>query len=561
MRPKVSSRVSGRAGVLNKKSKSSSQAKRTPEEIIAGLKRSRAARTIQHRLRGPQYTGHRAERESAATTLQASLRISGAKKIANAKRDRQVDMDQARLHQNAGIAQMDALAVIEQWWRARCDVSSFKAAAYARQCYAAQASTIEARWLALHARGWVGLLQLQRSPAVAAMRTVCVALGLDPATCDEAPPYTAAVWQGVSSSAKRSTRWTKAASGSLGGGKQPAGNKLALMMQGVKRGAAAANQAGPQPLLLQRRGEAHKQRRRVEAELLLLGGQLHHAAKLQAAAAAAAAAVAAEAEAAAAAAAIAAEAEAAAAAAAAAAAEAAAAEAAAAEAAEAEAAAAAAAAAEAAEAAIAAEHARAAPMAAELASPESLGAALELLDGVSFEAVGVRVLQPVAAAPVTASKAEAEAVAMPIPSKPGGGGNIRISRRGSRLEVKEPSRAAPPGETARKALVAKLRAMMVKGEARVAAAEAETHRGANLSWGKNVAKNEAMTASAVQVLVTSADQAAADSHKLALRAELLRGGAECAATLEAAAGLPARLWGSAAVMEGELQATLAEAWP
>ena len=545
MRPKVSSRVSGRAGVLNKKSKSSSQAKRTPEEIIAGLKRSRAARTIQHRLRGPQYTGHRAERESAATTLQASLRISGAKKIANAKRDRQVDMDQARLHQNAGIAQMDALAVIEQWWRARCDVSSFKAAAYARQCYAAQASTIEARWLALHARGWVGLLQLQRSPAVAAMRTVCVALGLDPATCDEAPPYTAAVWQGVSSSAKRSTRWTKAASGSLGSGKQPAGNKLALMMQGVKRGAAAANQAGPQPLLLQRRGEAHKQRRRVEAELLLLGGQLHHAAKLQAAAAAAAAAVAAEAEAAA----------------AAAAAEAAAAEAAAAEAAEAEAAAAAAAAAEAAEAAIAAEHARAAPMAAELASPESLGAALELLDGVSFEAVGVRVLQPVAAAPETAPKAEAEAMAMPIPSKPGGGGNIRISRRGSRLEVKEPSRAAPPGETARKALVAKLRAMMVKGEARVAAAEAETHRGANLSWGKNVAKNEAMTASAVQVLVTSADQAAADSHKLALRAELLRGGAECAATLEAAAGLPARLWGSAAVMEGELQATLAEAWP
>ena len=114
MRPKVSSRVSGRAGVLNKKSKSSSQAKRTPEEIIAGLKRSRAARTIQHRLRGPQYTGHRAERESAATTLQASLRISGAKKIANAKRDRQVDMDQARLHQNAGIAQMDALAVIER---------------------------------------------------------------------------------------------------------------------------------------------------------------------------------------------------------------------------------------------------------------------------------------------------------------------------------------------------------------------------------------------------------------------------------------------------------------
>ena len=57
------------------------QAKRTPEEIIAGLKRSRAARTIQHRLRCPAYTEHRVRRESAATTLQASLRISGAKRI------------------------------------------------------------------------------------------------------------------------------------------------------------------------------------------------------------------------------------------------------------------------------------------------------------------------------------------------------------------------------------------------------------------------------------------------------------------------------------------------
>ena len=28
--------------------------------------------------------------------------------------------------------------MIEQWWRARCDVSNFKAAAYARQCYTAQ---------------------------------------------------------------------------------------------------------------------------------------------------------------------------------------------------------------------------------------------------------------------------------------------------------------------------------------------------------------------------------------------------------------------------------------
>eukprot|EP00964_Phaeocystis_antarctica_P042930 scaffold24619_cov33-Phaeocystis_antarctica.AAC.1 len=45
-------------------------------------------------------------------------------------------------------------------------------------------------------------------------------------------------------------KWSKAASGSLGGAKQPAGTKLALMMQGAKRGAAAANQAGPQPLTL-----------------------------------------------------------------------------------------------------------------------------------------------------------------------------------------------------------------------------------------------------------------------------------------------------------------------
>ena len=37
---------------------------------------------------------------------------------------------------------------------------------------------------------------------------------------------------------------------------------------------------------------------------------------------------------------------------------------------------------------------------------------------------------------------------------------------------------------------------------------------------------------------------------------MLRGSAECAAALETAAGLPARLWGSAAVMQGELQAYL-----
>ena len=49
-------------------------------------------------------------------------------------------------------------------------------------------------------------------------------------------------------------------------------------------------------------------------------------------------------------------------------------------------------------------------------------------------------------------------------------------------------------------------------------------------------------------------QAAATSRSLTLRAEVLRGSAECAAALETAAGLPARLWGSAAVMQGELQA-------
>ena len=184
-------------------------------------------------------------------------------------------------------------------------------------------------------------------------------------------------------------------------------------------------------------------------------------------------------------------------------------------------------------------------------------AALELLDSVSFAAVGVHVLQPVAAAPEAERKVEV--AAKPSPSKPGGGSSR--SRRGSKLEVREPSRADLPGETAGKALVAKLRAMVVKGEARVAAAEAETYRGANLSWGRNVAKNEAMVVAAVQVLVSTADQAAAASHSLVLRAEVLRGGTECAATLEAAAGLPARLWGSAAVMEGELQATLAEARP
>ena len=65
-----------------------------------------------------------------------------------------------------------------------------------------------------------------------------------------------------------------------------------------------------------------------------------------------------------------------------------------------------------------------------------------------------------------------------------------------------------------------------------------------------------MVEAAVEVLGTSADQAAATSRSLTLRAEVLRGSAECAAALETAAGLPARLWGSAAVMQGELQAYL-----
>ena len=44
----------------------------------------------------------------------------------------------------------------------------------------------------------------------------------------------------------------------------------------------------------------------------------------------------------------------------------------------------------------------------ELQLPESLGAALELLDGVSYAALGLRVLQPVvAAAPEAALKVEA----------------------------------------------------------------------------------------------------------------------------------------------------------
>ena len=55
-------------------------------------------------------------RESAATTLQASLRISGAKRIVQEKRERQAGIDQARLRAHGGMAQMDALAVIEQWW-------------------------------------------------------------------------------------------------------------------------------------------------------------------------------------------------------------------------------------------------------------------------------------------------------------------------------------------------------------------------------------------------------------------------------------------------------------
>ena len=64
---------------------------------------------------------------------------------------------------------------------------------------------------------------------------------------------------------------------------------------------------------------------------------------------------------------------------------------------------------------------------------------------------------------------------------------------------------------------------MAKGEARVAAAEAETYRSANLSWGKHIKKNEAMVEAAVEVLGVSADQAAATSRSLTLRAEVLRG--------------------------------------
>ena len=47
----------------------------------------------------------------------------------------------------------------------------------------------------------------------------------------------------------------------------------------------------------------------------------------------------------------------------------------------------------------------------------------------------------------------------------------------------------------------------------MAAAEAETYRSANLSWGKHIAKNEAMVEAAVEVLGTSADQAAASREK------------------------------------------------
>jgi len=50
---------------------------------------------------------------------------------------------------------------------------------------------------------------------------------------------------------------------------------------------------------------------------------------------------------------------------------------------------------------------------------------------------------------------------------------------------------------------------VAKGEARVAAAEAETYKSANLSWGKHIAKNQAMVEAAVEVLAVSADQAAA----------------------------------------------------
>ena len=51
--------------------------------------------------------------------------------------------------------------------------------------------------------------------------------------------------------------------------------------------------------------------------------------------------------------------------------------------------------------------------------------ALELLDGVTFAAVGVHVLEPVAAAPEAAPKLEAEAT--PSPSKPGGALSARLT--------------------------------------------------------------------------------------------------------------------------------------
>ena len=42
---------------------------------------------------------------------QASLRISGAKRIVQEKRERQAGINQARLRAHGGMAQMDALAV------------------------------------------------------------------------------------------------------------------------------------------------------------------------------------------------------------------------------------------------------------------------------------------------------------------------------------------------------------------------------------------------------------------------------------------------------------------
>ena len=49
--------------------------------------------------------------------------------------------------------------------------------------------------------------------------------------------------------------------------------------------------------------------------------------------------------------------------------------------------------------------------------------------------------------------------------------------------------------------------------------------------------------SPLQVIGAASDQAAAAAHALQLRAERLRGAAECAAALDAAAGHPARLGG------------------